>query len=59
MKTKAPDVQWQHQKEFEELKTAIGDLYVENAVLKKRTSSVGGPDRDMIFINDLSQLSGR
>ncbi|MEL7556744.1 MAG: transposase [bacterium] len=35
LKARASDLQEQTEKEIKELKAAIGDLYVENAILKK------------------------
>ena len=36
LKARASDLQEQTEKEIKELKAAIGDLYVENAILKKQ-----------------------
>ncbi len=39
LKARASDLQEQTEKEIKELKATIGDLYVENAILKKQTPS--------------------
>ena len=44
LKTKAPDAQAQVDRELKELKETIGDLYVENAILKKAKALWGDPE---------------
>ncbi|MEW6565347.1 transposase [Gracilinema caldarium] len=44
LKAKAPDVVAQYEQEVKELRSAIGELYVENAVLKKAKTLWGSPE---------------
>jgi len=44
LKARASDLQEQTEKEIKELKAAIGDLYVENAILKKAKALWGTSD---------------
>lgn len=44
LKAKAPDVAAQYEQEVKELRSAIGELYVENAVLKKAKTLWGSKD---------------
>lgn len=44
LKARAANVQEQTEKEIKELKAAIGDLYVENAILKKAKALWGTSD---------------
>lgn len=44
LKAKAPDVVAQYEHEVKELRSAIGELYVENAVLKKAKTLWGSPE---------------
>jgi transposase-like protein len=44
LKTRASDLQEQTEKEIKELKATIGDLYVENAILKKANALWGTSD---------------
>lgn len=43
-KLKAPDVVAQYEQEVKELRSAIGELYVENAVLKKAKTLWGSKE---------------
>ena len=44
LKARASDLQEQTEKEIKELKATIGDLYVENAILKKAKALWGTSD---------------
>ena len=44
LKARAANAQEQTEKEIKELKAAIGDLYVENAILKKAKALWGNSD---------------
>ena len=44
LKAKAPDVLAQYEQEVKELRLGVGELYVENAVLKKAKTLWGSKD---------------